>query len=100
MEVYMGTIMAFGFNFAPSGWQQCNGQTLAIQQYNALLALLGTNYGGNGSTNFQLPNLQGRVPIHQGNLTGGSTYVIGQVGGTENTSISPTNMPIHTHTIP
>ena len=56
----------FGFNFAPNGWALCNGQTLSISQYSALFALLGTTYGGNGTTTFQLPNLQGQVPIHQG----------------------------------
>lgn len=93
----MGTILSFGFNFAPNGWQQCNGQLIGISQYSALFALLGTTYGGNGTSTFQLPNLQGRVPVHQGTLPGGSTYIMGETGGTENTSLTINNMPSHTH---
>jgi microcystin-dependent protein len=63
MDPFLGEIRMVGFNFAPSGWALCNGQTMSIQQYAALFSLLGTTYGGNGTTNFNLPNLQGRVPI-------------------------------------
>lgn len=97
MEVFMGSIMTFGFNFNPNGWQLCNGQTIAISQYNALFALLGTTYGGNGTTTFQLPNLQGRMAIGQGNGAGLTPRVIGESAGTENVSISISNMPSHTH---
>jgi len=79
-DQYLGEIRMTGFNFAPQGWALCNGQTLAISQYNALFALLGTTYGGNGSTTFNLPNLQGRVPVHQGTGAGLSTVVIGKDG--------------------
>jgi microcystin-dependent protein len=89
--------MTFGFQFNPNGWQQCNGQTLAIQQYAALFSLLGTTYGGNGTTTFQLPNLQGRVPIGQGNGIGLTPRVLGEAAGTENISITINNMPSHTH---
>lgn len=98
MEVFLGSIMTFGFQFNPNGWQQCNGQTLAISQYNALFALLGTTYGGNGTTTFQLPNLQGRMAIGQGNGSGLTPRVLGETSGTENVSISIGNLPSHTHT--
>lgn len=99
MEVFMGTIQPFGFNFAPKGWQQCNGQLLAIQQYSALFSLLGVNYGGDGVRTFGLPNLQGRTMIHQGQLAGGSTYVIGEMAGTEQVTILQSQMPAHTHLV-
>ena len=97
MEVFMGTIMPFGFPFAPSGWQLCNGQTISLQQYTALFALIGTTYGGNGQQNFMLPNLQGRFPIGQG--TGQSLTVrpIGQVSGSESVSVLISNLPAHNH---
>ncbi|WWL44016.1 tail fiber protein [Pseudomonas parakoreensis] len=97
MEVFMGTIQPFAFNFAPSGWALCNGQILGISQYQALFALLGTFYGGNGTTNFQLPNLQGRVPVAQGAGQGLTPRVIGEVYGTENVTATIANMPNHTH---
>ena len=98
-EQYLGEIRMFGFNFAPSGWAFCNGQILSISQNTALFALLGTFYGGNGTSTFALPNLQSRVAIHQGQGTGLSPYVIGQLGGVENTTILYNQMPIHTHTV-
>ncbi|MBV4476638.1 phage tail protein [Pseudomonas botevensis] len=97
MEVFMGTIQPFAFNFAPSGWALCNGQILAISQYNALFALLGTYYGGNGTTNFALPNLQGRFPMAQGTGLGLTPRTIGEVSGTENVTATIANMPNHTH---
>jgi microcystin-dependent protein len=97
-EFYLGQIIQGGWNFAPSGTALCNGQTLAIQQYAALFALLGTTFGGNGTSTFQLPNLQGRVPIHWGQGQGLSNYVIGQQAGTETETLLQTNMPAHTHT--
>ena len=65
MEVFIGTIQPFAFNYAPNGWALCNGQTLSIAQYNTVFALLGVNFGGNGTTNFMLPNLQGRMLFTQ-----------------------------------
>ncbi len=97
MEVFIGTILSFGFNFAPSQWQLCNGQTLSISQYQALFSLLGTNFGGNGTTTFQLPNLQSRSPLGFGTGAGLSTFTLGQAGGTEQVSILINNMPQHTH---
>ena len=97
MEAFVGTILTFGFNFAPSQWALCNGQTMAISQNTALFSLLGTFYGGNGVSTFQLPNLQSRLPIGMGQGLGLSSYVIGQTAGTENVSLTIANMPSHTH---
>ncbi|CAM3046629.1 tail fiber protein [Pseudomonas floridensis] len=97
MEVFMGSIMTFGFPFAPYGWAQCNGQTMNISQYSALYTLLGVAYGGNGSQTFMLPNLQGRVPINQGTGVGLTNRVIGTSSGTESITVAITNMPSHVH---
>lgn len=97
MDPYLGMIAMFGFNFAPRGWMLCNGQLLAIQQNAALFSLLGTTYGGNGVSTFALPNLQSRVPIGMGTGPGLSSYVIGQMGGTENVTLLSTQMPQHSH---
>ena len=91
-EMYLSEIRIFSFNFPPKGWAFCNGQTLPIQQNAALFSLIGTTYGGNGTTNFQLPNLQGNVPIHQGN--GG---VMGEIGGSTNATVLLTELPQHIH---
>jgi len=99
MEVFMGTVQSFAFNFAPNGWALCNGQTLGISQYQALFSLLGTYYGGNGTTNFMLPNLQGRLPMAQGNGLGLTPRVIGEFSGTENVTATITNLPNHTHAL-
>jgi microcystin-dependent protein len=96
---YLGQIQPFAFNFAPVGWAMCNGQLLPISQNTALFALVGTFYGGDGVTNFALPNLQSRVAIHQGQGPGLSPYSIGQVGGTENVTLIQNQMPQHGHTV-
>jgi microcystin-dependent protein len=98
-QFYLGQIIQFGGNFAIQGTAMCNGQLLSIQQNAALFSILGTTYGGNGTTNFQLPNLQGRRAIHWGNGAGLSPYQIGEVGGAENATLLQSNMPAHTHTI-
>jgi microcystin-dependent protein len=98
-EPFLGEIRMFGFNFAPQGWAMCNGQTLSISSNAALFALLGTTYGGNGTTTFQLPNLQSRVAIHMGQGTGLSPYVEGQLGGVENVTLTTNQMPLHTHPV-
>jgi microcystin-dependent protein len=95
-QPYLGQVQSFGFQFAPKNWALCNGQTMSIQQNTALFALLGTFYGGNGVQTFQLPNLQSRVPMHQG-TGGGGTYTIGQIGGEENVTLLSSNLPQHTH---
>lgn len=91
-DPYLGEIRVFSFNFAPRGWALCNGQLLPINQNQALFALLGTTYGGNGQTTFALPNLQGRTPIHVGN-----GFVQGQSGGEQAHTLVSSEMPAHTH---
>lgn len=99
VDFYLGQIIQFGGNFAISGTATCDGQLMPIQQNAALFSLIGTFYGGNGTSTFALPDLRGRTMIHQGQGPGLSQYVIGEVGGTENVSVLQTNMPQHTHTI-
>lgn len=96
-DQYLGEIRMVGFNFAPKGWALCNGQTMNISQNSALFALLGTTYGGNGVQTFQLPDLQGRFPLHAGSGTGLPVYVQGQKAGTPTTTLVANNVPAHTH---
>jgi microcystin-dependent protein len=98
-DPYLGEIKMFGFNFAPLGWAFCNGGTLPISSNSALFALLGTTFGGNGTTTFGLPDLRGRFPMHFGNGPGLSGRVMGEVGGSESTTLVATNLPPHTHSI-
>src|ERR1700692_840731 len=95
MDPFLGEIRMVGWNFVANGWALCNGQLMPINQYSALFSLLGTTYGGNGTTTFALPNLQGRVPIHQGIGQGLSTYTIGESSGSENITFLPNQMPAH-----
>ncbi len=97
-EPFIGEIRMFGFNFAPRGWAMCDGQLLSISQNTALFSLLGTTYGGNGTSNFQLPNLQGRVPMHLGS-NGFTNYVEGEVGGAETATLLTSNLPSHSHLV-
>ena len=96
-EPFIGEIRMVGFNFNPRGWALCNGQIISIQQNAALFSLLGTTYGGNGQSNFALPNLQSRVPIHQGMGAGLSNYVLGQLSGVEHVTLNTTQLPAHQH---
>lgn len=96
---YIGEIRMFGCNFAPRGWAFCNGQLLPIAQNTALFSLLGTTYGGNGTTTFGLPDLRGRVPIHFGQGPGLSPYSQGQTGGAESVTLLTTQIPAHSHTV-
>jgi microcystin-dependent protein len=98
MDPFVGQIMMVAFNFAPKGWALCNGQLLPIAQNTALFSLIGTYYGGDGRTTFALPNLQGRVPIHQGSSVGTSNYAIGTSGGVEHVTLLVNNLPAHSHT--
>lgn len=96
-DCYVGEIRLVAFNYAPEGWAFCNGQILPISQNQALFSLLGTTYGGNGTSTFALPNLQGRVVVHAGQGLGLSPYQLGQTGGVENVTLTTNNMPAHTH---
>lgn len=96
-EPYLSEIMIWAPNFAPRGWAFCQGQLLAISTNSALFALLGTIYGGNGTTSFALPNLQGRTVVGPGQNPGGSDYTLGQTSGTETVTLISTQMPTHTH---
>ena len=96
-EPFLGQISLFGYSFAPRGWANCDGQLLAISQNTALFSLLGTTYGGDGRTNFGLPDLRGRVAIHTGNGPGLSNYALGAKGGTENVTLSVSQIPAHSH---
>lgn len=96
MEPFLGTILAFGFNYPPKGWAYCDGSILPISRYTALFSLLGTYYGGDGKTTFALPNLKGRTAIGFGNGPGGEV-AIGETGGAVTTTVNVTQMPAHTH---
>jgi microcystin-dependent protein len=87
----------FAGNFAPSGWMFCQGQLLPISEYETLFQLIGTTYGGDGQSTFKLPDLQGRVPIHQGQGGGLSSYVIGQASGVESVTLNTQQIPQHNH---
>lgn len=96
-EQYVGEIRMFGGNFAPIGWALCNGQLLPIADNEVLFTLIGTTYGGDGQTNFAVPDLRGRVPVHQGQGNGLSAYTLGQVGGVESVTLTLDQLPSHTH---
>lgn len=96
---YVGEIRAFGFSFAPSGWAFCNGQPVSIATFQTLYAVIGTIYGGDGINTFNLPNLQGYVPMHWGTGPGGFNTTIGQVQGTPTVTVTTAQTPQHTHTI-
>jgi microcystin-dependent protein len=93
---YIGEIRIFGGNFPPQGWAFCDGSLLAISENDALFNLIGTTYGGNGTNTFALPDLRGRVAVHQGS-NGSSSYVIGQQGGGETVTLATGQLPAHTH---
>ena len=99
MEGYIAEIRMFAGNFAPRGWAFCNGQILSIAQNTALFSLLGTTYGGNGKSNFALPDLQGRAPMHPGQGPGLSLHDLGETGGSETVSLLESEMPAHSHTM-
>jgi microcystin-dependent protein len=99
MDQFVGQVIAVGFNFPPAGWVLCNGQLLSVSQYQVLFALIGTTYGGNGTTNFAVPNLQGRSPLGQGTGPGLPAAVIGQAAGSESVTLSGQQLPAHTHTL-
>ena len=98
-EPFVGEIRMFGFNFAPQGWAQSNGQLLPIAENTALFSLLGTTYGGDGHATFALPDMRSRVPVCQGQGEGLSSYADGQAGGAETVTLAATQMPGHTHPV-
>ena len=96
-QPYIGEIRMFGGNFAPLGWAFCDGQLLAIAQNDALFSLIGTTYGGDGQSTFALPDLRGRIPIHQGQGPLLTPRQIGETGGSETVTLTPAQLPTHTH---
>lgn len=98
-QPYVGQILMVGFSFAPVGWMLCNGQTLPISENETLFNLIGTTYGGDGQETFQLPNLCGRVPLHMGTGSSGTSYTIGEAAGVENVTLNTQQIPNHNHTV-
>ena len=93
-QPYVGEIRMFGGNFAPAGWMFCEGQLLPISEYETLFNLIGTTYGGDGQSTFALPDLRGRIPIHQGN-----GFVLAETGGAEEITLTAQQVPAHTHAL-
>ena len=93
---FIGEIRMFGGNFAPAGWAFCNGQPMPISENETLFQLIGTTYGGDGQETFNVPDLRGRLPLHQGTFLG-TTYVIGESAGTEEVTLTTQQMPVHNH---
>ena len=96
---YIGEIRLFAGNFAPLGWAFCQGQLVSIADNDTLFSLIGTTYGGDGQQTFGLPDLRGRVPVHQGSGPGLSTRVIGELAGTETVTLTTANLPAHSHAL-
>lgn len=95
-QPYVGEIRMFAGNFAPNGWMFCEGQTLPISENETLFQLIGTTYGGDGQSTFNLPDLRGRVPIHQGTLAG-ITFTLAEQAGVEEVTLTVQQIPVHTH---
>ncbi|MCQ4166072.1 phage tail protein [Tahibacter harae] len=93
-QPYVGEIRMFGGNFPPAGWMFCNGQILPISENETLFQLIGTTYGGDGESTFALPNLQGRVPLHQGN-----SFILAESGGVESVTLTTQQIPVHNHAV-
>ena len=96
-DPFVAEIRIFPFNFAPKGWALCDGQLLPLSQNTALFSLLGTTYGGNGKSNFALPDLQGSAPMHPGQGPGLSLHDLGEIGGSETVTLLECEMPAHSH---
>ncbi|OXM86654.1 phage tail protein [Paenibacillus rigui] len=97
-DQYVGEIRMFSGSYPPVGWVLCNGQLLSISEYEALFTLIGTTYGGDGQTNFAVPDLRGRIPVHMGtNYMTGSSYLLGQMAGSETVTLLEGQLPAHTH---
>ena len=98
-DPFVAEIRIFPFNFAPKGWAWCDGQLMPLSQNTALFSLLGTTYGGNGKSNFALPDLQGRAPMHPGQGPGLSLHDLGEMGGSETVTLLESEIPVHSHTL-
>ncbi|MDQ3914908.1 MAG: tail fiber protein [Actinomycetota bacterium] len=98
-QPYVGEIRMFGGNFAPAGWAFCDGQLLPISENETLFQLIGTTYGGDGQSTFALPDLQGRIPIHQGQGSGLSNHTIGEKAGVDSVTLTIQQMPVHNHAL-
>jgi microcystin-dependent protein len=98
-DPFVAEIRIVGFNFAPTGWAQCDGQLMAISQNTALFALIGTYYGGDGKSTFALPNFQGSAPMHQGQGPGLSNHMLGEQSGSSYVTLLTSELPAHTHTV-
>jgi microcystin-dependent protein len=98
-DPFVAEIRIFPFNFAPKGWAWCDGQLLPLSQNTALFSLLGTTYGGNGKSNFALPDLQGRAPMHPGQGPGLSLHDLGETGGSETVTLLESEIPSHSHAV-
>jgi microcystin-dependent protein len=99
MDPFVAEIRIFPFNFAPKGWAFCDGQLLPLSQNTALFSLLGTTYGGDGKSNFALPNMQGNAPMHPGQGPGLSLHDLGETGGSETVSLLESEIPSHSHNV-
>jgi len=99
LDPFVGQITFYPYDFPPRGWAECAGQILPIQSNTALFALIGTSFGGNGTSNFQLPDLRGRVPVGMGQNPGAGDYIIGEIGGTETVALVSADMPAHNHAL-
>jgi microcystin-dependent protein len=97
MEPFLGQLQLFAFGLIPRGWVPCDGRILPVAQYQALYALLGNTFGGNGPTTFALPDLRGKAPVGAGQLTGGAVYTRGQVNNAETVQLTPDQIPAHNH---
>ena len=99
MDPFLGEIRIVAFNFAPVGWARCDGQLIAISQNTALFAVLGTTYGGNGTSTFALPNFQGATPVGFGQASSGAQFYLGQTGGQDAVTLLESEMPSHVHAV-
>jgi microcystin-dependent protein len=99
MDPFVAEIRIFPFNFAPKGWAWCDGQLLPLSQNTALFSLLGTTYGGDGKSNFALPDMQGNAPMHPGQGAGLSLHDLGETGGSQTVSLLESEIPAHTHAL-
>jgi microcystin-dependent protein len=98
-QVFVGQLQQFPFDWAPRGWMICNGALISTVQYQALFALIGTTYGGNGTTNFAIPDIRGRTLVGQGQFPGGGRYTMGEASGSESYVLTQQNLPIHNHVL-